>query len=133
MCDDQFQVTTIKNLVAKEFKTIEIHNPEQLRSELANEINTPHRFVIHPTSNDQSDYYAIMNTTKQSQNIKFKVVQEEVVDSSTTEQIIDDVQEDVLIESPVESLIHYVNDKYQMDVSKEVHDYETKINRETSS
>lgn len=133
MCDDQFNVSTVKNLVAKEFKTIEIHDPEQLRSELANEINTPHRFVIYPTSNDQSDYYAIMNTTKQSQNIKFKVVQEEVIDESTTEQIVDDVQEDVLIESPVESLIHYVNDKYQMDVSKEVHDYETKINRETSS
>ena len=137
MCDDKFNVITHKNPIAKEFKTIEIHDPEQLRDVLSNDIKTPHRFVIQ--SNDVEElktYHAIMNTTKQNTNIKFKVVAIEETEDNTI--MNDDTSESSHMEEssntvvePVDALIEYISTKYDMDTSKQIHDYVDKINRET--
>ena len=129
MCDDQFNVTTVKNLVAKEFKTIEIKDPEELRDALCNDIVTPHRFVIHPTTeNELSTYHAIMNTSKQNTNVKFKVIDmmdDEVVDEKPVEAVVDNH-----IIEPIDALIDFIKVKYDVDASEDIHQYESKIKKE---
>ena len=132
LCRDDMTVEVIKNPIAREFKTFEIHNPEELRGMLSNEIDTPHRFVIHPkTDGELQTYHAIMNTTKVNQNIKFKVVSsEEPIVEELVQQETHDVDKSSSIEDPVPSLIAYINDKYDMDVAEEIHEYESKIQKE---
>ena len=132
MCNDNYEIITNKNPVAKEFKTIEVHDPEQLRDALSNNIESPHRFVIHPkTEDDLRTYHAIMNTTKINQNVKFKVISDEQIDSvenqfhevekaSTTSSVIE----------PIPSLIDYISEKYKVDTEKEIREYESKIIKE---
>jgi len=129
MCNKDLKVTTVKNPFAKEFKTIEIHNPEELRDELSKHIDSPHRFVIS-TTNDQEleTYHAIMNTTKQNQFVKFKIERtEEVVE----EDKLDHIQHSNVVE-PIEGLLQFINEKYNVDVTKEVREYEDKIKQETT-
>jgi len=129
MCDKDFKVTTVKNPFAKEFKTIEIHNPEELRDELSKQIDSPHRFVISTTNDQELEaYHAIMNTTKQNQFVKFKIERtEEVVE----EDKLDVIQHSNVVE-PIEGLLQFINEKYNVDVTKEVREYEDKIKQETT-
>lgn len=129
LCDSKFHVTTIPNPVAKEFKTIEIHNPEQLREALTKPIDTPHRFVIHSDNTDLQTYHAIMDHNKRNPNLSYKMMtQEPVADPleslNTTETTTTNIVE------PVESLVQYISDKYHIDASEEISDYEAKIRKD---
>lgn len=136
MCDDNYNVTTIKNPFVKEFKTINISDPEQLRDNLANDINTPHRFVIHINDNsDMQTYNAIMNNNKLNQNIKFKIITDEktadeldkILDKSLNDN--NDSSTSTVVE-PIDSLIYYILDNYKVDTRDQIKEYEKIINKE---
>lgn len=130
-CDNDYTVTTHLNPFQKEFKTIEINDPESLRDMIQPGIETPHRFVITPTSKEELDTYkAIIDLNKKNTNIKFIVVEQEedkindVVATDDTTKSISSVVE------PIPSLITYIKDKYDMDVTDEIKAYESKITKE---
>lgn len=128
MCDNNFNIIAHKNPIAKEYKTIEIHDPEELRGALSEPIETPHRFVIHPHEmEDLQTYHAIMNTSKQNTNVKFKVV-DMIVDEPVEEKPVEIVDNHIV--EPIESLIEFIKTKYDIDASEDIHSYEAKIKRE---
>jgi hypothetical protein len=91
------------------------------------DIKNPHRFIIHCKSEELPDYHAIMNAYKKNQYLKYQIISED-----------DDVEDMSLPEEhaakpmvePIPALIEYVKDKYNVDVTDEVKDYEGKINKE---
>lgn len=133
ICNDNFEVELFDNPFALEYKTIEIDNPEELREIISNNITTPHRFVIKTNNDDLKTYHAIMNTNKKNPNLKYQIISEEknnvtddnikpleVVSSDNTNSL-----------GPIESLISYISDKYDIDTSKEIHEYDEKISKGT--
>ena len=128
LVDYDYKVTTIKNPFALEYKTIEIHNPEELRDEIAKGIVTPHRFVFTPdTEEDMNTYRSIMNVNLKNSNIKYIV--------NVKEEPVVGVKEDPEEKKhtgiePISSLIEYIQSKYQVDTTKEIKEYESKINKE---
>jgi DNA repair exonuclease SbcCD nuclease subunit len=132
MCDDNFNLIKVKNPVAKEFKTIEIHNPEELRDALSNDITTPHRFVINPTDiPDLMTYHAIMDIAKQNENVKFKVTPLENITDVTLPTVDDETTDQPsTVTEPIVGLIDFINQKYKVDLSEEIHSYESKIKRD---
>lgn len=129
-CDDNFKVFTRKNPFALEYKTIEIHDPEELREIISQNIETPHRFKIEANQNDIDIYRGIILASKQNQNIKFQL--SEVV---TDEEEIDDKSVDVVEHTdnasrPIPSLIDYIKEKYDKDASEKLIEYESIINKE---
>ena len=131
MCDDKYNVTTVKNPFAKEFKTFEINTPDELRDALSNDIDTPHRFVIHPKNDDElNTYHAIMNVNKLNQNVKFKVDTSEQVEDVVKAVESHDVDNATNMDEPIPSLIAYINEKYDINTEKEIREYEARINKE---
>ena len=128
MCDKNFKVTTVKNPFAKEFKTIEIHNPEELRDELSKNIETPHRFIIHSDNSDLQTYHEIMNINKQNTNLSYKMMTEEPVEESDKIEV---TETSPAILEPISSLVQYINERYQVNLEKEVREYEDRIKKET--
>jgi len=129
MCDKDFKVTTVKNPFAKEFRTIEIHNPEELRDVIAQDIKTPHRFIIHSDNSDLQTYHEIMNVNKQNTNLSYKMVTEEPIGESDKVELPETTS---TIVEPIEGLLIFINEKYNVDVEKEVREYEDKIKKETN-
>lgn len=130
ICDDNFNVETIPNEFALEYKTIEINSPEQLRQELSQEINNPHRFIINPTDNSELfEYNAIMNVYKKNPNLKYRIIQNtDVVEENDT--TTEKQNSATAIVEPIPALLSYIKEKYNTDVTEEIKDYENKINRE---
>ena len=132
LCDDNFNVTTTLNPYALEYKTIEIKEPEELRDIISRGITTPHRFIIKTNNENVETYHAIMNTNKKNPNIKYKISSEENDDNTLTTQTIEmptESNSDTLVLGPIPSLISYISEKYNIDTSKEIHEYDEKISK----
>ena len=129
LCNDNFEVETISNEFALNYETIEIHSPEELRTELSKEINNPHRFEIHCNNNNElTEYHSIMNAYKKNQFIKYRITTvSEDVDQSEPINNVTSVSNPVV--EPIPALLAYIKDKYNTDVTDEIRDYENKINR----
>ena len=121
------EAETYPNDVALEFETMDIYSPEQLRSEVSKEIKNPHRFIIHCKPEDLNDYHAIMNIYKRNQYIKYQIVSEHRDDTDVKKLLEQNTQQTVEV---IPALIEYVKDRYKEDVSEEVHEYESRINRD---
>jgi hypothetical protein len=128
-CDDNMNVFTVPNPYAKEFKTIIIHNPEELRDHVNSEIDTPHRFIIESNPDDMTTYRSIIMSTGNNANLKFQLTEIEDEDVKLT---IDEALEISNNESsqPIPSLITYIKDKYGVDATDKIAEYETQINKE---
>lgn len=129
MCDKNLKLITYPNTIAKEFKTVEINDPEQLRDALSHTENHDfNRYIIHLNDEDHlKTYRAIMETTK-SPNVKFKVVDDFI---PTEEQPVGDMTNDNSVGvEPIVGLIVYISNKYKIDATKEIRDYESKIKKE---
>lgn len=131
-CDDKYNVTTIKNPYALEYKTIHVNNPDELRTIISSEISTPHRFVIDSSDKEHLDEYsAIMNINKNNKNITYKMEDKSTdIPENNTLNITDlKVSNNRTISDPIKELIAYTNEKYNINVEKEIHEYTNKINR----
>lgn len=131
-CNDNFEVETFPNPIALEYKTIDIKNPEELRDIISTNITTPHRFIIHAPNEDLETYHAIMNTNKKNQNLKYQILSDTVNTNCDNEADVESISSSVAnqIEEPIQTLISYISDKYDIDTSKEIHEYDDKINKE---
>ena len=127
LCNDNFEVETQLNPFAMVFKTIEIENPEQLREIISTDITTPHRFVIKPENVDLETYHSIMSINKKNTNISFKMIQS-VDDNIETKPLIQTNHVDNGV-GPIESLITYIKDKYDIDTTDEIMEYNDKITK----
>lgn len=128
-CDDNFKVFTRKNPIALEYKTIEIHDPEELRDIISQNIETPHRFKIEADQNNIEAYRGIILASKQNQNIKFQL--SEIDTDSTNDKIEEEIEQSNNDASrPIPSLIEYIKEKYDKDASEQLSEYESIINKE---
>ena len=127
-CNDKFEVETIPNPYAMEFKTIDITNPEVLREYMSQDITTPHRFMIQSSHDDMETYRGIINSNK-SNMVKFII--EEIVDEDDLQLTVDEVV-DAQTEAvqPIISLSTFIKDRYGIDVIEQLRDYESQINKE---
>jgi len=128
-CNDNFEVETVPNEFALEYETFEIHSPEELRREVSKEINNPHRFIIHCKNDELTEYHAIMNVFKKNQFLKYQIISETISKDDSIKKFDSNQITNPIVE-PVPALIEYVKDKYDIDVSTEIKEYETKINRD---
>ena len=131
LCNDNFEVETHPNPYALEFKTIEVSSPEELRDIVAQEIKTPHRFIIQSTSADMETYRGIIMSTKYNSNLKYQL--NEIVDEDDLQLTVDEVIMHDMSEhasQPIPSLITYIKDKYGIDATDQLADYESQINKE---
>lgn len=133
-CNDNFEVETVPNEFALDYETMDIYSPDELRSELSKEINNPHRFIIHCRNDQLNEYHAIMNAYKKNNNLKYQIISEkENQEETNTRQCSTSNIEDrssTIIAEPVPALISYIKDKYDIDTSDEIKEYEMKINRD---
>lgn len=127
-CNDSYEVETVENPYAMEFKTIEIETPEMLREYMTNEFTSPHRFIINADHSEMEIYRGIINSNK-SNMVRFQL--EEKMDEDDLCLTVDEVA-DAQMEAvqPLPALIIYIKDKYGLDVEKQLHDYESQINKE---
>lgn len=134
ICNDKFEVETFPNEFALDYETIHIYSTEELRTELSKEIKNPHRFIIHcKKSSDNFEYYAIMDVYKKNPFLKYQMVKEDDYEKSEYEDSVTEYSDKTtpgVVVEPVPALIEYVKDKYSVDVSKEVTDYESKIRKD---
>lgn len=128
-CNDNYEVETVPNEFAMEFKTIEINHPEELREIMSSEIKTPHRFVINSSSDDMETYRGIVNSNKSNPNVKFQLT--EVVDEDDLQLTVDEVVEaQSEAVQPVPALISYIKDKYGIDATEKLSSYENQIHKD---
>mgnify|MGYP000999375780 FL=1 len=73
-----------------------------------------------------------MNTNKKNQNLKYQILSDTVNTNCDNEADVESISSSVAnqIEEPIQSLISYISDKYDIDTSKEIHEYDDKINKE---
>lgn len=127
-CNDNFEVETVPNEIAQEYETFDVYAPDELRGLVSGEIKNPHRFVIHAKSEDLPDYYAIMNLYKKNPYIRFQLTT--VEEEEKIEELIETEHITKPIVEPIPALIEYVKDKYDVDVTEEVKEYENRINKD---
>ena len=127
MCNDEFQIETTPNDIALNFETFDVYSPDELRNAVSQDINNPHRFIIHCKNDELVEYHAIMNAYKKNQYLKYQIMS---INEDKPEKSIDDSMSSRPIVEPVPALIEYVRDKYDMDVTEEIRDYESKINKD---
>lgn len=128
-CDDEYNVFTEPNPNALEFKTITIHNPEELRKHIAGDIKTPHRFIIESNSDDMNVYRAIIMNSQTNTNIKFQLT--EIIDQDDLRLSMDEViNAQTESAQPVPALITYIKDKFGIDASEKISEYESQINKD---
>jgi hypothetical protein len=120
-------VETVPNLNAMEYETFDVYSPEELRNQLSKEINNPHRFMIHTDNSDLGTYHAIMNVYKQNQFISFRIITNKSNDDNTSDDV-QPIRRSTSNEKPIPSLVRYISDRYDMDVSDQLHEYEERIN-----
>lgn len=131
ICNDNFEVTTYPNDIAKEYSTHLIYATEELRQALSKPIESPHRFIIHCTSKELPEYHGIMNAYKKNPNIKYQIVSTDPKEEKVDIPVLDKHNTSPNVE-PVPALIAYINDKYNVDTTQEIKEYEDKINRRES-
>lgn len=137
ICDNDLNVKTFPNPVAKEFKSIYINSPEELRAEIAKEDDSYRRFII--TANDPetlSTYHAIMGNMKNNDKLTFRITSDFKEDDN--EDHLPDIDPDELSQTssgldPVQSLIAYIQEKHNMDTTEQVREYEQKIRKDIES
>lgn len=129
-CDDNMKVFIVPNPYAKEFKTITIHNPEELREYVNTEITSPYRFIIESDSNDITTYKSIIMNTSNNSNIKYQLTEKE--DDTDIQLSVDEANEITNTESslPIPALAEYIKEKYNIDASEKLTEYENQINKE---
>ena len=129
ICNDNFEVETIPNDIALKYETFEVHSPDELRSMVSNDIKNPQRFIIHCKSEELPEYHGIMNAYKKNQYLKYQIISTDDEEDIDTLELPEEHTNKPILE-PIPALIEYVKDKYLIDVSEEVKEYESKINRE---
>lgn len=132
-CDNDFNVTTTLNPYAKEFKTIKVSSPEELREHISNKEDCPRRFVINVEDNESLEtYHGIINNNKKDKNLSFRITSNIVEDNDELPTITDitDFKKNNSGLDPVQSLITYIKDKYNCDASEQIHEYESKIRKD---
>lgn len=132
-CDDNFKVKTFKNPIAMEYKTIVISDVEQLRDLVSSDIQTPHRFIVdNVTADELNTYKSIVLTTKMNQNITYDFRN---IVSDTPEVIVEEDEEYATskTEQPIPSLVKYIKEKYDVDASDKLSEYESVINKDKSN
>lgn len=129
-CNDNLEVFTKPNPYAMKFETIEIHNPEELREKLAQDIKTPHRFIINSPSCDMETYRGIINSNKSSM-AKFQL--EEIVDEDDLQLTVDEtIDAQMEAAQPIPVLGAFIKDRYNLDADDQLHEYEVQISKEES-
>lgn len=130
ICNDNFEVETFPNDIALKYETFEVYSPDELRKMVSQEVDNPRRFIIHCKPSELQEYHAIMNAYKKDQNLKYKIM--------SIDEDVDDVDDEMPEEhegrakvEPIPGLIEYIKDVYKEDVTPEIKDYETKINKDT--
>jgi hypothetical protein len=131
LCNDNYEVELYDNPIAKEYKTIEIDDPETLRGIISNEITTPHRFKITATDTNIGMFHGIINANKKNENLKWVLTSADAPDF--TPPIPEITTSEVVTEDPVESLIDYVQARYGIDASKEIRDFDEKLKLKENS
>jgi hypothetical protein len=128
-CDDDFNIETVPNPFAMEFKTVEINTPDELREIISQKIETPYRFIINSNSSDMDAYRGIILSTRQNQNIKYKlseiIDEDKIVDKSEYEP-----EQTDNVSRPIPSLIEYIKQNYNVDVSDKLTEYENQIRKD---
>lgn len=135
ICDDNFNMETYPNPYAIEYKKEKISDVESLRKQVSEGISTPVRFVIDVTNDtNMEEYYAIMNMTKNNKNISYQINTITESEESNDTSISTEEKETTIVSSeiadPIDSLIQYISNKYDMDTEKEIREYESKIKQE---
>lgn len=132
ICNDNFEVETFPNDIALKYETFEVSSPDELRKMVSNDVKNPQRFIIHCKSEELPEYHGIMNAYKKNQYLKYQIIStDDEEDIDTLELPEEHINKPIL--EPIPALIEYVKDKYLIDVSEEVKDYESKINREENA
>ncbi len=130
-CTDDYKLESVENPYALVYTTVEISDPEQLRQIISDDIQTPHRFIIKTNEQDLQTYHSIMTAYKKNTNLSFQVQSN---DDETTPKPEDQVEESSYQDSstadPIQSLITYIDEKYNVDVSDEIKEYESKIRKD---
>lgn len=123
-CNDDYQIETVDNLIAKVYTTLTIDDPEELRKILSNNLQTPHRFDIITTDKNIDVFRAIINTHRKNENLVWRIQTNleviPTIHATQTTMMTDD--------DKIESLISYIDEHYNVDASKEVYSYNEKIN-----
>lgn len=140
ICNDNYELEKHKNPFAKEFKTITISSPEELRNAISTNknIDTPTRFFINTNENNDSDlntYKSIIETNKKNTNLSFKmIITENEIENTDNDNVVDEnIDNDVTLvkhEEPIPSLIQYIKDRYNVDLSTIINGYQYKLNQE---
>lgn len=148
LSNDNYEIEKYKNPFAKEFKTIKVSSPEELREAISNNknIDTPTRFFINTISinndTEMNIYKSIIDTNKKNTNLSFKMIINDIVDINATSDDNNDnetvndndlsTNDNLVIkyEEPVPALIQYIKDKYNVDLSTIINEYQTKLNQE---
>ena len=73
-----------------------------------------------------------MNAYKKNQYLKYQIISEDDEEDIDTLTLPEDHMNKPILE-PIPALIKYVKDKYLIDVSEEVKDYESKSNKEENA
>lgn len=125
--NDNYEIEKHVNDIAIKYDTVYINTPDELRDRISDNIKNPTRFIIYlDNENDLSFYHAIMNTNKRNDLLSFKIINK-VNNDNKNDNINDNDKTNVVIEEPIPGLITYIKDKYDIDVSEKIHDYENKI------
>lgn len=127
-CTDDYKLEIHPNPYAVEYRTIDIATVDELRSYISQDITTPYRFCISVDEDNLNEFHAIMNINKNNPNISYKISsikKEETVDDKVSAEY-GEYNRTANVE-PVPALISYIQDKYDIDVSDEIHEYETRI------
>ena len=127
ICNDNFEVETIPNDIALKYETFTVNSPDELRSMVSNDVKNPQRFIIHCKSDELPEYHGIMNAYKKNQYLKYQIISE---DEDVDDMALPEEHVTKPIVEPIPALIEYVKDKYNVDVSEEVKDYESRINKD---
>jgi hypothetical protein len=125
ICDDKWNVTTIKNPYAMTFTKKEIFSLDELRSEISKEITQPVRFIIHCKENELEEYHSILNVYKKNKMISCKFMSERDEQRekvSMTNIMVSNVE-------PIPALVAYIKDKYDVDSQAMIDTYVQKINK----
>lgn len=128
-CDDNFKVELHDNEFALKYETICINSPDELREAVSQEFDNPHRYVINCENSELQEYHSIMNAYKKNELLSYQIHTNKLVEEERDIERIEETTVTPNIE-PIPSLIEYIKDKYNIDATLEIKDYEMKINRE---
>lgn len=129
-CDNAFTVETVVNPYAMKFHTVDISDVETLREYLSQDITEPYRFCIESKTCDMETYRGIINSNTNGL-IKFQV--NEIVDEDDLQLTVDECvtyNQSETATQPVPALISYIKDKYGVDTTDQLCQYENMINKE---